>query len=110
MYAGELEVFVEDNHLGVRTLAGPFREGIRLYPIDPADPLAFEAVYEGQPFRVVFERDADSGRVDHLLVGFDRLRKRPTVRSIRFKAMAGLGVTAGSVLAAAAWRSLRRQG
>jgi hypothetical protein len=70
---------------------------VRLYPMDPTDPLAFEAIYEGQTFRVVFERGARSGRVEHLLVGFDRLRKRPRLRSLRFKAMAGLG--AGAVLA-----------
>jgi hypothetical protein len=108
MYAGELEVFVEDNHLAMRTLAGPFRKGTRLYPIDPADPLAFETIYEGQPFRVVFERNAQGGRVGRLLVGFDKLSKRPRVGSLRFKAMAGLG--AGAVLATAAWRSLRKQG
>jgi CubicO group peptidase (beta-lactamase class C family) len=108
MYAGELEVFVEDNHLAMRTLAGPFRKGTRLYPIDPADPLAFETIYEGQPFRVVFERNAQGGRVGRLLVGFDKLSKRPRVGSLRFKAMAGLG--AGAVLATAAWRSLHRQG
>jgi CubicO group peptidase (beta-lactamase class C family) len=97
MYAGELEVRLEDNHLAMRTFVGPFRGGVRLYPMDPTDPLAFEAIYEGQTFRVVFERGARSGRVEHLLVGFDRLRKRPRLRSLRFKAMAGLG--AGAVFA-----------
>jgi hypothetical protein len=107
MYAGELEVFVEDNHLAMRTLVGPLRKGLRLYPIDPTDPLAFEAVYEKQPFRVVFERAAGSGRVEHLLVGFDRLRKRPRVRSLRFKALAGLGA-AGAVFATAAWQGYEK--
>jgi CubicO group peptidase (beta-lactamase class C family) len=110
MYAGELEIFVEDNHLAMRTLVGPFRKGVRLYPVDSTDPLAYEAVYEDQPFRVVFGRGAGSGRVEHLLVGFDKLRRRPRVGSLRFKALAGLGMTAGgAVLAVAARRSLRRQ-
>jgi CubicO group peptidase (beta-lactamase class C family) len=104
MYAGELEVFVEHNHLAMRTLVGPFRKGVRLYPIDPTDALAFEAIYEGQTFPVVFERDAGSDRVQHLLVGFDKLPKRPMVRSLRFKAMAGLGAAAGAVFATAAWK------
>ena len=108
MYAGELEVLVKDDHLALRTLVGPFRKGVRLYPMDPTDPLAFEAIYEDQTFRVVFERDAGSGRVDQLLVGFDRLRKRPMVRSLRVKAMAGLGAGAGAVLATGAWRGLER--
>jgi hypothetical protein len=94
MYAGELEVHVEDNHLAMRTLVGPFRKGVRLYPMDPADPLAFEAIYEGHTFRVVFERGARSGRVEHLLVGFDRLCKRPRLKSLRLKAMAGFGAGA----------------
>lgn len=107
MYAGELEVFARENHLAVRTLVGPLRKGLRLYPVDPADPLAFEAVYEGQPFGVVFERGAGSGTVEHLLVGFDRLRKRAATRSLRFKATAGLGA-AGVVLAAAAWQGYEK--
>jgi CubicO group peptidase (beta-lactamase class C family) len=108
MYAGELEVLVKDNHLAARTLVGPFRKGVRLYPMDPTDPLAFEAIYEDQTFRVIFERDAGSGRVEHLLLGFDRLRKRPRVKSLRFKAMAGLGAGASAVLATAAWQGLER--
>ena len=111
MYAGELEVLVENNHLALRALLGPFRKGVRLYPIDPIDPLAFEAIHEDQTFRVVFERDAGSGRVDHLLVGFDKLRKRPLVRSLRLKALAGLGASgAGAALAtvAGARRALKR--
>jgi hypothetical protein len=107
MYAGELEIFVEDTHLAMRTLVGPLRKGLRLHPIDPTDPLAFEAVYEGQPFRVVFERSAGSDRMEHLLVGFDRLRKRSRVESLRFKAMAGLGA-AGVVFATAAWQGYEK--
>jgi hypothetical protein len=108
MFAGELEVHVKHNHLAVRTLVGPFRKGVRLYPMDPTDPLAFEAIYEDQTFRVVFERDAGSGRVEHLLLGFDKLRKRPRVKSLRFKAMAGLGAGASAVLATVAWQGLER--
>lgn len=107
-YAGELEVFVEDNHLAMRTLAGPFRKGARLYPIDPGYPLAFETVYEGQAFRVVFGRDAGSSRVEHLLIGFDRLCKRPMVRSLRFNAMVGMGAGAGAAFAAAAWKGFEK--
>jgi len=107
MYAGELEILVKDNHLAMRTLAGPFRKGVRLYPVDPTDPLAFEAVFEERPFRVIFERDARSGRVKHLLVGFDRLLRRHPAGSLRFKLMAGLALAGGSGLAAAARRVSR---
>jgi hypothetical protein len=58
---------------------------------------------------VFFERDVRSGRVEPLLVGFDRLRKRPRVKSLRFKAMAGLAAEAASaVLATAAWQGFER--
>jgi CubicO group peptidase (beta-lactamase class C family) len=108
MYAGEIEVVVLDDHLAMRTLVGPFRKGLRLYPIDARDPLAFEALHEGQPFRVVFQRDPETGRLDRLSVGFDRLHKRPKIRSIKVGAMAaGLGATVGTASAVAAWRRLR---
>jgi hypothetical protein len=99
-YAGEIEVHVKDKHLQVRALAGPLRRGVRLYPTDPADPLAFEALVEGQAQPVVFGREANSGRVDRLCVGFDPLRKRPGARSLRVKGVAALGTAAGAGLAA----------
>jgi hypothetical protein len=68
----------------------------------------FEANDENQTLRVVFERDAGSGRVEHLLLGFDRLRKRPRIKSLRFKAMAGLGAGAGAILATTARQGLER--
>ncbi len=48
MYAGELEDHVKDNHLAMRTLVGPFRKGVRLYPMDLTDPLAFEDSFEAR--------------------------------------------------------------
>lgn len=105
MYAGEIEVFVKGKHLAMRTLVGPLRKGVRLYPIDAEDPLAFEAIYEGQAYRVIFERDVEADRVDRLCICFDRLRKRRKIQSLRVGTMAGLGVTAGAALAG--WRRLK---
>jgi CubicO group peptidase (beta-lactamase class C family) len=103
-YAGEIEVRVKGNHLMMRTLTGPLRKGARLYPVDAAEPLAFEAKIEGHPQPVVFGRDPASGRVDRLCIGFDRLRKRPRVRSLRFGIPAGLGAAAGVALSVVAAR------
>jgi hypothetical protein len=62
----------------------------------------------GKAVETEFERDAGSGRVEHLLLGFDRLRKRPRIKSLRFKAMAGLGAGAGAILATTARQGLER--
>jgi CubicO group peptidase (beta-lactamase class C family) len=104
MYAGELEIRVEDKHLVLRALAGPLRKGARLYPTDPSDPLAFEVLVEGQAHPVVFGRE--EGRAQRLCVGFDRLTKRPRARSVRFKAQAGAATVAAG-FGAAAWLGIR---
>lgn len=104
-FAGEVEVFVKGNHLAMRTLVGPLRKGIRLYPVDSSDPLAFQAVHEGQVQSVVFKRNV-IGRVDRLCAGFFTLYKRPLIESLRFKSMAGLGLL-GSLIVAIGWRKLK---
>ena len=106
-YAGELEVRVEDKHLVLRTLAGPLRKSARLYPTDPSNPLAFEALIEGQVYPVVFGREHEAGRVNRLYVGFDRLTKRARTRSVRFKAQAGAATVATAGVAAATWLGVR---
>lgn len=103
-YAGEIEVLATKNHLTMRALTGPLRKGARLYPVDAAEPLAFEVRIEGHPQPVVFGRDPASDRIDRLCIGFDRLRKRPRARSLRFGIRAGLGVAAGVALGVAARR------
>jgi hypothetical protein len=108
MYAGELEVRVKDKHLVLRALAGPLRKGARLYPTDPSDPLAFEALIEGQAHPVVFGREREEGRVNRLYVGFDRLTKRPRASSVRFKAQAGAATVTAAGFAAATWLGVRQ--
>lgn len=97
MFGGEVEVFVKDNHLALRSLVGPLRTGVRLYPVDAADPLAFQAVYEKLPIPVVFTRDA-AGQIERLLaggMGLDTLYKRPKAESLRFRLTAVLGGLVG---------------
>ncbi len=104
MLGGEVEVFIRDNYLALRSLAGPLRKGVRLYPADPTDPLVFHLDadqtmlwppgFSSHPLTLVFKRNV-VGEVDRLSAGFNTLYKRPWHKSLRFKALAGAGVLAG---------------
>lgn len=106
-YGGEAQVYVKDRHLALRGLAGPLRGGVRLYPVDAADPLVFALEYKSEMRYVVFERTA-AGEVRALGLGFHRLYKRPTLRSLRFRFQAGLAAGAGLATTALARRQWRR--
>lgn len=93
---GEMEVVVRGSDLYLRSLIGPFWRGIKLHACDADDPLAFEGVFNGQPLRMVFQRDAE-GQIDRLLFGFNELHKRPRTQSVRFRALTGVGAVAGAV-------------
>jgi CubicO group peptidase (beta-lactamase class C family) len=109
-FGGEAEVFVKDNHLAVRSLVGPAGKGLRLYPVDPADPLLFQTEFERIPVPAVFKRD-EAGQIDRLCVGglgFTTLYRRPKAESLRLRgtvALAGLA----ALLGAFGWRKLRRR-
>jgi CubicO group peptidase (beta-lactamase class C family) len=100
LLGGEVEVFVQGNHLAIRSLVGPLRKGVRLYPVDPADPLVFQLdadqdmiwppAFCAAPFTLVFKRNV-VGTVDRLSAGFNTLYKRPWHKSLRFKALVGAG-------------------
>ena len=105
-FGGELDVIVKDNHLALRALAGPLWKGVRLYPVDPDDPLAFQFVYEKQAQTVVFKRAAN-GRIDRLCLGFDCFGRRPHLKSARFLLQGVAVEAAGLALAAAIWQRQR---
>jgi CubicO group peptidase (beta-lactamase class C family) len=105
---GEIEILVRDGQLHARTLIGPLRGGVPLYPADAQDPLIFEAIHDGQPLTLVFQRDG-AGRVDRLAFAFHTFYKRPAARSVRARALAGVGTLAALPLAAAGWRLLARR-
>ena len=107
-YGGEVEVRVSGGHLALRSLIGPFWRGLRLYPVDADDPLAFAAVYEKQALTVVFQRDA-AGRVDRLCLGFDTLYRRPALQSLRVRIPAVVGGLGSLALATAGARRWRRR-
>jgi CubicO group peptidase (beta-lactamase class C family) len=111
IFGGEAEVFVKDNHLAVRSLVGPIRKGLRLYPIDAADPLLFQTEYQKLAIPILFKRN-DAGQIDRLCVGgglgFTTAHKRPRSESLRLRgaaAVAGLAVLVGAL----GWRKLWRR-
>ncbi len=111
-FGGEVEVFVQGNHLAVRSsLLGPTRKASRLYPIDAADPLVFETEVEGMRVPVVFRRN-DAGEVDRLCaagIGHYTLHKRPSRESLRFRSRAAMGGLAALFAAILGRRMLRRR-
>jgi CubicO group peptidase (beta-lactamase class C family) len=106
LLGGEVEIFVKDHHLNLRSLAGPLSKGVRLYPVDADDPLDFQTdpeakilwppAFSRSPLRLVFKSNV-KGEVDRLCVGLNMFYKRPLKHSLRFKAMVGLGVATGVV-------------
>lgn len=110
LLGGEVEVFVKDNHLSLRSLTGPLWRGARLYPVDAKDPLVFRLSpdahvlwppgFTDYPLDIVFKRNV-TGQVDRLCAGFNALYKRPWNQSLRFKSLVVPGGLAG--LAATMW-------
>ncbi|MCJ7624559.1 MAG: beta-lactamase family protein [Anaerolineaceae bacterium] len=100
-YGGEVEVYVRDGKLMLRSLAGPYKKGIVLYPVDAQDPLAFESVNDDKLMQLVFQRNAE-GYIDHLsistLSSLYTFYKVPKTRSLRFMIKTAAGVLAGIIL------------
>jgi CubicO group peptidase (beta-lactamase class C family) len=107
-FGGEVEVFVKGKHLMLRSLVGPLWKGIKLHPIDADDPLALAGIFNGQPLRVVFKRNA-AGQVDRLCFGFSELIKRPVTQSLRRRGLAGLGSAVGLAALGIGRRKLKRK-
>lgn len=105
---GEARVLVKDKHLYLAALIGPLRAGLRLYPTDNADPLAFETLRDNQVMPIIFSRGADA-KVDRLILGMNALYKRPRTQSVRFRALAGASAAASLGLAALADVVIRRR-
>jgi CubicO group peptidase (beta-lactamase class C family) len=105
-FAGEVEVFVRDNRLAVRTLVGPLRKGIALYRYDADDPFAFRAALGERAQTVIFKKDI-TGRVNRVHIGLYAFYKRPRTQSLRFRVMAGLGALVGLGLALAGRRKYK---
>jgi CubicO group peptidase (beta-lactamase class C family) len=100
MFGGELEVYVKDNKLMLRSLVGIIPKGIQLYPADKNNPLVFEAFMEGISSTVVFQRNLQ-GIIDALSASggeFLTFYKRSYQKSLRFRLTALAGLITGSFL------------
>ena len=106
---GEVEVFVKDDHLMLRGLAGSQRKGVRLYPTSADDPLLFHGFDGYQEFFVAFRRNARN-EVDSICGNLYRLNKRPRTQSLHFWTGIVSGGLAGAslLLGFVVWRKLQR--
>jgi hypothetical protein len=107
LLGGEAQVTVRNKQLMLRALSPlqALRKGLRLYPVDTEDPLAFEVVLEGLVVPLVFGRD-EMGRVARLSAGgpaFVTLQKRPSTISYR------RGLQGSTMLAAVGALTVRRR-
>lgn len=101
-FGGGVEVFVKDNRLQMRSLIGSLSKPVTLYPVDAADPLAFQALQNKQKISLVFKPNTagDINCLDRgILYGFNTLYKRPQHQSPRFWLTAILGGLALLILA-----------
>jgi len=94
---GELEAFVKDNHLAVRSLAGGLRKGLALYQVDAQDALYYEG-RAGKGVTQVLFKENEEGQVDRLLTSTEELFKRPLQESLRFRLTAIAGTLGGLIL------------
>lgn len=86
-FGGEVQIYVENGSLKMRSLTGPYKKGIKLYPVDKDDPLAFENVTDGKLIQLAFLRNAE-GYIDHLSISalsFYTFYKIPKAQSLRVR-------------------------
>lgn len=102
-YGGELEIYVDGSRLKMRSLAGGFKKGVELYPVDSKDPLSFENVTDGRLIQLAFQRNAE-GFIDHIsystLASYYNFYKIPEKQSLRFglKVLKGAGIALGAYI------------
>ncbi len=98
---GGVEIFVQDKRLQMRSLIGYLQTPVTLYPIDTANPLAFQALKDNSKLSVVFQRNP-TGEIDTLYFsnwyGFFSLYKRPQYQSLAFWLKVTLGGLAAIIL------------
>jgi hypothetical protein len=101
-----VDVDVRRGHLVASSPVGSLRGGVRLYALDPDNPLVFETVVRRRSaphlLRLAFLRDAD-GRVNelvgHMLYSIE-LRRRPAVRAAKRPAALSAATAIGAATAA----------
>jgi len=94
---GEGEVFVRNNHLAMRSLAGDMSKGIILQRADLKDPYLYHGVMGKNVVPVVF-KTTPNGEVSSLEIGSNVLYRRPFQQSLKFRLLAIGGSLAGLLL------------
>jgi len=105
-FGGEIEIYVKDQKLMLRSLMGAYKNGIVLYPVDDNDPLAFENVTDGKLLQLAFQRNAE-GYIDRFSISslsFYTFYRKPRTKSLRFMLKTAQNVLTGLV----AWMILKR--
>ncbi|MBI9045306.1 MAG: beta-lactamase family protein [Anaerolineaceae bacterium] len=100
MLGGEIEVYVKNNKLMMRSLLGTYKQGIELHPADASNELVFENVTDDKPTKLVFQRNAE-GYIDRFSLTammFFTFYKRAVTETVRFKAMTIAGLLGGLIL------------
>jgi CubicO group peptidase (beta-lactamase class C family) len=85
-FGGEIEIYVKDQKLMLRSLTGAYKKGIELYPVDVKDPLVFENVTDGKLLQLAFQRNVE-GYIDRFSISslsFYTFYRKPRTRSLRF--------------------------
>lgn len=111
MFAGQLDILVNDGHLAARGLVGSLGKPTRLYPLDPDDPLRYRGVVEVEGRRqlldIAFVREPD-GTVQtvnlELLLPM-QAHRRPAFKDLR---KIGKGAAGLAGLGALGWWVKRR--
>lgn len=93
---GEVEVFTRGTHLAVRSLLGGTKQAFPLYRANNEDPLLYKGIRGSGEDRnavsVLFVRN-EQGHVYKMLMGTERLYKRPWQQSLKLKT----ALTAGAL-------------
>lgn len=69
-----IEVFVDGNHLVMRSPEGLYKDGVQLHPADANDPLVFEFTLQGLVQKLIFQRNA-AGYINRLQTGLNDYHK-----------------------------------
>ncbi len=75
-FGAEVTIFVDGNHLVMRSPDGTYKDGVQLHPVDVNDPLSFEIIVQGAVQKVLFKRNA-ADTIDCLQMGTNNFFKRP---------------------------------
>jgi hypothetical protein len=93
---GEIEVYVKDHNLALRSLIGGMAKGTPIYRADAQNPLVYKLKGGKNVMTVTFTTDG-SGNITGMNLGNNVMFKRPMQESVKFRALAILGTLGGLI-------------